>query len=56
MLKRRYEMLLPLKYNDGRAVPAEIFDQTREDLVNRFGAVSVQPDSILGIWVQEGER
>ena len=29
MRKRRYEMLLPLKYNDGRAVGKEKFYQTR---------------------------
>src|SRR4051812_38935196 len=56
MLKRRYEILLPLKHNDGRPVAAEKFDQTRFDLVAQFGVVSFHPRSILGIWVHEGQR
>jgi len=56
MPKRRYEILLPLKHNDGRPVAAEKFDQTRRDLVAQFGAVSFHPNSILGIWVHEGDR
>jgi hypothetical protein len=56
MLKRRYEILLPLRHNDGRPVADESLNQTREKLVAQFAAVSVYPDSILGIWVHEGER
>jgi hypothetical protein len=56
MLKRRYEILLPLKHNDGRPVSDEKLNQTREELVDQFEAVSVQPQSILGIWVHEGVR
>jgi hypothetical protein len=56
MLKRRYEILLPLKHNDGRPVSDDKLNQTREELVNQFDAVSVQPQSILGIWLHEGVR
>ena len=56
MLKRRYEILLPLKHNDGRSVSDDKLNQTREELVNRFDGVSVQPQSIVGIWVHEGMR
>jgi hypothetical protein len=56
MPRRRYEILLPLKHNDGRAVAADKFEQTRQDLVAQFGAVSFHPNSILGIWVHEGAR
>jgi hypothetical protein len=56
MPKRRYEILLPLRHNDGRPMEAEKFDQTRQDLVLRFGAVSFHPNSILGVWVHEGTR
>lgn len=56
MLKRRYEILLPLRHNDGRPVADELLNQTREELVDRFGAISVQPQSIHGIWVHEGNR
>jgi hypothetical protein len=50
MLRRRYEILLPLRHNDGRPVSDEKLNQTREELVNQFDGISVQPQSILGIW------
>lgn len=56
MLKRRYEILLPLKYNDGKPVSDAVLNQTREDLVQQFDAVSVQPQSVAGIWIHEGVR
>jgi hypothetical protein len=56
MLKRRYEILLPLKHNDGRPVSDEALNLTREELVERFDGVSVHPQSVLGIWVFEGVR
>ena len=56
MLRRRYEILLPLRHNDGSPVSDEKLNQTREELVNRFDGISVQPQSILGIWVHEGAR
>jgi len=56
MLRRRYEILLPLRHNDGHPVSDEKLNQTREELVNRFDGISVQPQSILGIWVHEGVR
>ena len=56
MRKKRYETLLPLKYNDGRPVREELFEQTREELVAQFGAICVQPNVVRGIWVHEGTR
>ena len=56
MLRRRYEILLPLRHNDGRPVSDEALNQTREELVEHFDAVSVQPQSIQGIWLHEGVR
>ncbi len=56
MRKKRYETLLPLKYNDGRPVDQDLFEQTREELVAQFGSISIQPNVIRGIWVHEGTR
>ena len=56
MLKRRYEILLPLAHNDKRPVRPEKFRQTRDEIVARFGAISLSPQSILGIWIHEGQR
>ena len=49
MLKRRYEILLPLQHNDGRPVDVEKLDQTREDLLVQFEAVSFNPQAVRGI-------
>jgi hypothetical protein len=56
MRKRRYEILLPLKFNDGQPVPAEALNQTREDLLARFDGLTVHPHSLLGVWQHEGQR
>lgn len=56
MRKRRYEILLPLKHNDGRLVSALAFEQAREELVAQFGGISLQPNTVQGIWAQEGVR
>ena len=44
----RYEILLPLKFNDGRAVPHESLAQTRAELKERFGAISAESQLIRG--------
>src|SRR5437660_4666129 len=56
MQKRRYEILLPLRHNDGRDVAPECFEQCREELVAQFGGMNLQPNMIRGIWVAEGIR
>lgn len=56
MRKRRFETLVPLRFNDGRPVPAELFEQTREELVAQFGSLCLQPSVVRGIWVHEGTR
>jgi hypothetical protein len=56
MLRRRYEILLPLRYNDGNAVPDGDLNLTREELLSRFEGVSVQPGTVAGIWIHEGMR
>jgi hypothetical protein len=56
MRKRRYEILLPIRYNDGRLVKGKLLEQTREELVARFESVTIIPHSVLGIWVHQGFR
>lgn len=56
MQKRRYEILLPLRLNDGSDVDPELLFLTREELIAEFGAVSTSPNSVLGVWVHEGQR
>jgi hypothetical protein len=38
---KKYEMYLPLKYNDGREIEAEKIKQIREELIAAFGALTV---------------
>jgi hypothetical protein len=52
----RYEILLPLKYNDGTAVEAEKFQQTKDELLERFQGVTIDPGTIQGVWVYQGEQ
>lgn len=51
----RYEILLPLKYNDGTPVEYEKIHQTIKELVDDFGAITVEPQTIFGIW-SHGEQ
>ena len=54
-LHRRYEILLPLAFNDGRKVPAELIGKTLQELKEEFGPVSFETQAIRGIWPQDGE-
>lgn len=52
---RRYEMLLPLRFNDGKPVPDELIADTLLELETRFGAVSCKTPTTRGYWRHEGE-
>lgn len=51
---RRYEILLPLLFNDGTPVPDAVVAQTLEALENQFGAVSAETAPLEGRWRHEG--
>ena len=53
---RRYEILLPKRYNDGAAVELEKFLVTNNELALQFGAVSFSPEDLHGIWTHGGRR
>jgi hypothetical protein len=53
---RRYEILLPRKYNDGRAVSDRLISQSLAELEQRFSAVSWETQTIQGAWRQHGVR
>lgn len=52
---RRFEVLLPLRFNDGRPVPDELIGETLLELRQRFGAVSSETQIIRGFWQYEGQ-
>ncbi len=51
---RRFEILLPLRFNDGRHIPGELIADTLLELEQRFAAVSTETQSIQGRWRHEG--
>src|SRR5262245_47524905 len=53
---KRFEILLPLTYNDGPLIEAEKFDQTAEELCDRFGSVTQDTVRIAGTWKSRGTR
>ena len=53
---RRFEVLLPLKFNDGSAVPQELAAQTILELREKFGAVSCDTQTIQGVWQHAGQE
>ena len=52
---RRYEVLLPLRFNDGRPVPDDLIADALLELEGRFGAVSAETQTIRGQWRHEGQ-
>ena len=52
---RRYQILLPLYFNDGTAVPEALSVDVIGALVNRFGAVSYETNAVRGHWMHEGQ-
>ena len=53
---RRYEILLPRRFNDGQAVPDGLIRETLRELEARFGAISWETQTIRGAWEQRGQR
>ncbi len=52
---RRFELLLPLRFNDGRPIPDELIGDTVLELREQFGAVSAETQTIRGTWQHEGQ-
>ena len=52
---RRFEILLPLQFNDGGKVPEEHFAAAFGELNKRFQAVSTETQTIVGEWTSDGK-
>jgi hypothetical protein len=52
---RRYEILLPRKFNDGQPVPDQLISDTLRELETRFGAISWETQVIRGSWQHQGD-
>lgn len=51
---RRFEVLLPLRFNDGRDVSPEWIAEAVLEIVDRFGAASYETQKVEGHWRHEG--
>ncbi len=51
---RRFEVLLPLRFNDGVAVPEEWLAEAVLELVGQFGAASYETQRVEGHWRHAG--
>jgi hypothetical protein len=51
---RRYEVLLPIQFNDGRDVPPEWLAEAVLEIVDHFGAASYETQKVEGHWRQGG--
>ena len=47
---RRYEVLLPLRFNNGKPVPKALLAKTVQELEHHFSAVSCETQIIQGRW------
>ena len=51
---RRFEVLLPLQFNDGRDVPPEWLADAVLEIVEQFGAASYETQRVEGHWRHAG--
>jgi len=51
---RRFEILLPLQFNDGRDVPPDWLAEAVLEIVERFGAASYETQKVEGHWRHQG--
>ena len=52
---RRYEILLPLRFNDNQPVPDSMLGEALVELRRRFGAVTWETQVIEGAWEHAGQ-
>ena len=51
---RRFEVLLPLQFNDGREVPPAWLAEAVLEIVDHFGAASYETQKVEGHWRHSG--
>lgn len=51
---RRYEILVPLLFNDGTPVSEDLLAQTFSELRKKFGAASWDAQIVRGSWEYQG--
>ena len=51
---RRFEVMLPLQFNDGREVPPEWLAEAVLEIADHFGAASYETQKVEGHWRHGG--
>ena len=51
---RRFEILLPLQFNDGREIPPDWLAEAVLEIVEQFGAASYETQKVEGHWRHQG--
>jgi hypothetical protein len=51
---RRFEVLLPLRFNDGSEIPEDWLGEAFNEIVDRFGAASFERKAVEGRWRSAG--
>ena len=51
---RRFEVLLPLQFNDGSDLPGQLLAEAVLEIVDHFGAVSYETQRVEGHWRHGG--
>ncbi len=51
---RRFEVLLPLQFNDGKDIPADWLAEAVLEIVANFGAATYERQSVEGHWRSSG--
>ena len=51
---RRFEILLPLQFNDGREIPPEFLAEAVLEIVEKFDAASYETQKVEGHWRYQG--
>lgn len=52
---RRFEVLLPTQFNDGRDIPEEAIADAIDEIIGQFGTVSFQRAAVEGYWQHGGK-
>ncbi len=53
--QRRFEILLPLRFNDGQPVPNDLIAESLLEIERQFGVISAETQVIRGRWEHRGQ-
>ena len=51
---RRFEVLLPTRFNDGRQVSDQVIADAIDEIIDQFGSVSFYKKAVEGYWQHGG--